>query len=216
MKTPTACLIVLMTLFQSSLGSVSGNQIFKRSSSESLQSFLLTIPAAPRSELLSLTRPQTPGNQLTSLESNEEWKKDCIDTQNYYRNLYEDNKGNKLKMLKWNASLAKSAQEWAKHLISENKPLSINPNYPYGANGYENTYLWRSKIVCSPGIDNYYKKNDLFKQRLSNWKKNPSQVFVFDGIQLFTQMMWPNTTHVGCASAQNAARKIEICHYYPG
>jgi hypothetical protein len=143
---------------------------------------------------------------------------DCIDTQNYYRNLYRDNASHKrLNLLQWNASLAKSAQEWAQHLISESKGISINPSYPYGANIFETSYPWRNDFTCSPGIDNYYAQAGKYKKRIIEWKSNPSAgVFKFNGIELFTQMMWPNTTHVGCGFAKNKVRKVEVCHFYPG
>lgn len=206
MKTSNAFLIVMISLLQSSLGSVATNQLLKRS-----------IATTPQNQLLTLTRPGTPASELTSLGSNDEWKSDCIDTQNYYRNLYRDNKaGKKLNMLKWNASLAQAAQKWAQHLISTSKPLSVNASYEYGANLGEVTYPWRSKLVCSPAIDMYYSQADEYKQYLSEWKRNPSAgAFKFNQIDRFTQMMWPRTTAVGCAFANDANRKINVCYYYP-
>lgn len=211
MITPSAFLIVLITLLQGSQGYMARNQLLKRSN------FQLSIAPTPQSQLLTLTRPGTPGSALTSLNSKEEWKTDCIDTQNYYRNLYRDNNtGEKLKMLKWNSSLAQTAHQWAQHLIRNSKPLSINASYEYGATINEVTYPWRNKLVCSPGIDLYYRQAAKYKQRLSEWKRNPSSgVFSFYRIDGFTQMMWPNTTHVGCAFAKDADRKINVCYYYP-
>ena len=206
MKTPNAFLIVMITLLQSSLGSVARNQLLKRS-----------IATTPQNQLLTLTRPGTPASELTSLGSYNEWKTDCIDTQNYYRNLYRDNKaGQKLKMLKWNASLTQAAQKWAEHLIVKSKPLSVNASYEYGANLAQVTYPWRNKLVCSPSIEMFYGQADKYKQYLSEWKSNPSAgVFQFNQINRFTQMMWPGTTGVGCAFAKNADRKINVCYYYP-
>ena len=215
MKTSSAFVIVLTTLLQSSLGSVARSQILKRSNN--LQSFALTIPPTPQDELTFLTRPGTPGADLTPLNSKKEWMTDCIDTHNYYRNLYRDNKaGKRLSVLAWNASLAQSAQNWAQYLISNSKPAIINPSYPYGESAGLNSYAWRDEFTCSPLIDNFYSKAATYKQRLKEWKSNPSAgAFNMNGIKPFTQMMWPNTTHVGCGFAQDSARKIEVCHYYP-
>ena len=214
MKTSSAFVIVLTTLLQSSLGSVARSQILKRSNN--LQSFALAIPPTPQDQLTFLTRPGTPGANLTPLKSKQEWMTDCIDTHNYYRNLYRDNKARKrLRVLAWNASLAQSAQKWAQYLISNSKPAIINPSYPYGESAGSNSFGWRDEFTCSPQIDNFYSKAATYKQRLKAWKSNPSAGFNLNGIQMFTQMMWPNTTHVGCGFAQDSSRKIEVCHYYP-
>jgi hypothetical protein len=133
---------------------VARSQILKRSNNR--QSFALTVPTTPQDELTFLTRPGTPGADLTPLNFKKEWMTDCIDTHNYYRNLYRDNKaGKRLSVLAWNASLAQSAQNWAQYLISNSKPVIINPSYPYGESAGLNSYGWRDEFTCSPLIDNF-------------------------------------------------------------
>ena len=176
-----------------------------------------------REELLSLTRPETPAGELTPLTTRREWKQDCLDSHNFFRDKYKDNlTGQKLGLLQWDVKLAQSAQQWADEVAPRilNRDISAidRSNTTNGENMFVTSDSWRHDFTCSPGVRNYHKEVGKYEIKVEKWRKN-STVFNQNGrfsyrdVSLFTQLMWAETTRVGCGFAKNKKKKVEVCHY---
>lgn len=229
MRIPTALQIITLYILQASVLSIDSqyqsNDLLANSSQikNNNENHQKLSPRYHRSSTLSKrVRPGTPADSLAPLSSKVEWQKDCLDSHNYYRNFFFDvAAGKKLGRLRWDNSLAASAQAWSDKLLAKLKPKEIltaahhsSGDYGENMNGVEG-YGWKDDFTCSPGIDRYYNEVDEYYQRLSEWRQaGKPRVMSFHGIYHFTQMMWPNTTSVGCGFAVNQHSKIEVCHYY--
>jgi hypothetical protein len=188
-----------------------------------------------REELSSLTRPETPAGELTPLTTRREWKQDCLDSHNFFRDKYIDNlTGEKLGLLQWDVKLAQSAQQWADEVAPRilNRDISEidHSGTAYGENMSGTSFDWKHDLTCSPGILRFHKEADLYYANLKAWRKNPTVFnvkgrFSYGRAYHFTQLMWPSTTKVGCGFAfsidetiedekKKKKKKIEICHYY--
>ena len=181
----------------------------------------------PREELETLTRPTTLAEDLIPLKSVAEWKQDCLDSHNFFRNKYKDNlSGSPLNLLTWDNALAVSAKAHAEALILKKPRIDQDINWSdhsTTANG-ENIFAMstsdRKDFTCSPGIKNYHEEVKLYDEKVAMYKAdkfvfNENGRFNYTKIAHFTQMMWPNTTSAGCGFAENGEKKIEVCQYYP-
>jgi hypothetical protein len=112
-----------------------------------------------------------------------------------------------LSPLTWNYSLQGSAQAWANNLANRG-----TNNLEHSQPG-ENLWMGTTKsysptqMVDRWGAEKRYFVPGLFPQVSStgNWKD----------VGHYTQMVWRNTTDVGCAIASNGAWDFLVCHYYP-
>jgi hypothetical protein len=170
----------------------------------------------------SIPWPDTPGADLTPLSSTADWENDCLKAHNFYRSKFFDvDAGKMLQPLQWNSDLAEGSKMWANTLLTKlgkdgeltAAHHSAGSDYGENMNGITG-YGWKNDFTCSPGISRYYREVDDYYLRLRDWKQagRPREMN-FNGIYHFTQMMWPNTTQVGCGFALNEYRKIEVCRY---
>ncbi|HLO84391.1 MAG TPA: CAP family protein [Nostocaceae cyanobacterium] len=112
--------------------------------------------------------------------------------------------------LKWSNKLANNAQSWAKYLASLGGRKLVHSK---GTNEGENLWLGTSKafsytnMVDSWGSEKKYFKNGIFPNvsTTGNW---------FD-VGHYTQIIWRNTTEVGCGVASAGGNDILVCRYSP-
>lgn len=109
--------------------------------------------------------------------------------------------------LKWSNSLARSAQQWAKQLASTNTFKHSSTNY--GENiwaGTKGRYS-QAKMVDNWGSEKqYFIPNSTFPNTCrGGWQKCGH----------YTQIIWKNTTEVGCGLARGAQMDYFVCQYNP-
>jgi uncharacterized protein YkwD len=109
--------------------------------------------------------------------------------------------------LKWSDTLASSAQKWAKQLVSINRLQHSSGNY--GENiwaGTKGRYT-QSQMVDSWGSEKqYFIANSAFPNTCKGgWQKCGH----------YTQIIWKNTTEVGCGLAKGAKMDYFVCQYNP-
>src|ERR1700742_78571 len=111
--------------------------------------------------------------------------------------------------LTWSAPLAKDALAWAQHLASINKgehDLSIR--------GREGENLWwgtAGAFSYTDMVGMWGNEKKSFKyDTYPNCSTSHSAV-----VGHYTQMVWKNTTSVGCALASNGKTDFLVCRYSP-
>lgn len=119
--------------------------------------------------------------------------------------------------LSWSTDLANSAQDWADYLITENlfshSPASQRDNGHIGENLARYRVFGAGTAQRTPA------------QASQGWISE-AQHFNYDANRCatgqrcghYTQMVWADTTEVGCAVARtdNEKQEVWVCHYAPG
>ncbi len=109
--------------------------------------------------------------------------------------------------LKWSNSLARSAQQWANQLAKTNRFEHSSGNY--GENIWAGTSgrFSQTQMVNSWGSEKkYFIPNRTFPNTCKGgWQKCGH----------YTQMIWKNTTEVGCGLARGAKMDYFVCQYNP-
>jgi hypothetical protein len=111
--------------------------------------------------------------------------------------------------LAWNPKLASDAAQWAQHLSKINA-LQHWGTHGEPANG-EGENLWmgsRGYFTVEQMVGNWAAEKAAFR-RAHHWEDD------FVHVGHYTQMVWRNTTSVGCAIASNAQSDILVCRYAP-
>jgi len=114
-----------------------------------------------------------------------------------------------LSNLAWSANLAADAQAWANHLAETDKG-----DHDVSIRGREGENLWWG----TTGAYSYTQmvefwgneKNGFLYGTFPNCKKSRSSV-----VGHYTQIIWKNTTSVGCALATNGKTDFLVCRYAP-
>jgi hypothetical protein len=113
--------------------------------------------------------------------------------------------------LRWNADLAREAQEWAIHLARTNQ-LRHSDNEQRGRTG-EN--LWM-------GTSHYFAASDMIASFLEERRHfvpgrfpQVSRTGRWSDVGHYTQIVWPETREVGCALATGARFDVLVCRYWP-
>ena len=114
-------------------------------------------------------------------------------------------------LLRWNASLATSAQYWADHLGRidrlEHAPYDPRDHNPQGENLWAGT---RGHYSAENMVDYWIQEKRNF--RPGTFPQN-SQTGKIQDVGHYTQVMWRNTREVGCALGQGAEFDILVCRY---
>lgn len=111
--------------------------------------------------------------------------------------------------LKWSDTLAATAQSWADHLANEVRALKHSGALATG----ENLAMWTTrqasltKLVDLWGAEKAYFIDTTFPHvsRTRHWKS----------VAHYTQIVWRNTTEVGCGLATGGGIDYLVCHYSP-
>lgn len=111
--------------------------------------------------------------------------------------------------LQWDARLAADARQWAQHLAQ------INALQHWGERGEpdngEGENLWmgtRGFYSVEQMVGSWASEKAAFR-RVRRWEDD------FIHVGHYTQMIWRNTTSVGCAIASNAQSDVLVCRYAP-
>lgn len=114
-----------------------------------------------------------------------------------------------LSPLRWNSQLAQSAADWAKRLAASHRfeHAPENPIIPEGENLWEGT---RGYFPAEAMVDAWIRERRYFKPGIFPDNSTTGNV---EDVGHFTQLVWRNTTEVGCAIAQNADDEILACRY---
>jgi Cysteine-rich secretory protein family len=111
--------------------------------------------------------------------------------------------------LKWSNTLASNAQKWANYLASRGGNLQHSQNSGEGENLWAGTAgaFSYTQMVDSWGAEKRYFVNGTFPNVSStgNW---------YD-VGHYTQIIWRNTTAVGCGVARGGGKDILVCRYGP-
>ena len=145
-----------------------------------------------------------------------------LDQHNYYRDIAG------IKLMKWNEKLAARAQLWAVTLKNENNCKSKHSDKNFRSNqaGFryigENLY-WR---YWSKPFDNSteYTKDAATKwyEEIRDYQYSPNGICPKrakkQAVGHFTQLMWNDSTNLGCGYAQCDGKTslIIVCQYGPG
>lgn len=104
----------------------------------------------------------------------------------------------------WSNELAGVAQQWANHLIANGQfAHSHNPNY--GENLYE--------IQGAAATPNMVVK--AWADEVSDYNYSTNACTGSKMCGHYTQMVWADTTQVGCATAKSGPREVWVCEYNP-
>lgn len=114
-----------------------------------------------------------------------------------------------LRPLQWDASLAVSAATWADRLVSTRKfeHSPENPINPVGENLWEGT---RGFFPAEAMVDAWIREKKFFKPGVFPDNSTTGNV---EDVGHFTQLVWRDTTRVGCAIAHNTDNDVLVCRY---
>ena len=104
--------------------------------------------------------------------------------------------------LRWSASLAQTAQDWADYLIATNA-LFHSPDNRYG----ENLYAISGGTTSPSEVVSYW------AQEATGYDVRRDTCSGVCGH--YTQLVWANTREVGCAVAMDTRREVWVCEYSP-
>jgi len=107
--------------------------------------------------------------------------------------------------LQWSAPVARSAQRWADRLAGG----SCRMQHSRGSNYGENLFI---------GTAGRYGVKDAalaWEREKRLYKGGPLRVGRTKGIGHYTQMVWRDTRHLGCARSQCDGKVIVVCNYAP-
>ncbi|CAI5499411.1 unnamed protein product [Closterium sp. Naga37s-1] len=113
--------------------------------------------------------------------------------------------------LAWDDAVAASAAEWASELVSLGCPLEHG-----GAEGLGQNLYWLSPAALTPEEDRGAVQS--WVEEKADWTPSPIPDGCADGKMCghYTQVVWRDTTHVGCASAQCPdGSGMWVCDYSP-
>ncbi|XP_037276373.2 Golgi-associated plant pathogenesis-related protein 1-like [Rhipicephalus microplus] len=146
----------------------------------------------------------TPGSQtMLSRDqpmSEADFQKNSLDWHNYYRALHG------VPPLQLDAKLNGIAKKWATTLAKEDR-FEHSPDSEYG----ENVYVkWSSnpnhQITGREAVESWYSE-------ISDYRWDGSDPDV-DAVGHFTQLIWKETTRMGCAQARGPTNKILVVANY--
>lgn len=125
------------------------------------------------------------------------WSQEMLQAHNQWRQQTN------IPPLTWSDDLAQYAQNWANHLASDNFKLYHRPNNPYGEN-----LTWAAHQRLSPT-----QVVNMWGDEIKDYNYNTNQCSAVCGH--YTQLVWENTTEVGCARVHSGHQELWVCNYNP-
>lgn len=108
--------------------------------------------------------------------------------------------------LKWSNEVAAYAQDWANHLAATSCDLKHRSTHKYG----ENLFWGMGKIYTPKEI------SDSWASEKKYWKGGKITMRNFSKAGHYTQMIWYNSTEIGCGQATcSDGSVIVVCNYNP-
>jgi len=104
--------------------------------------------------------------------------------------------------LEWSDRLAARAQEWADHLV-EHRQFYHRPSSEFGENLFA--------ISGSTASPDRVVEDWASESRGFNYRSNSCRGVCGH----YTQLVWRDTTEIGCAVARGSGREVWVCNYYP-
>lgn len=111
--------------------------------------------------------------------------------------------------LAWSPRLAAQAHEWAQSLASRGAFEHSRERFGAGEN------LWM-------GTSGYYQPEDMIGGFISEGRNfrpgqfpNVSRTGNWADVGHYTQLIWPATREVGCATARGRGNEVLVCRYFP-
>ena len=113
--------------------------------------------------------------------------------------------------LRWSPALARDAQEWAETLAAR-RAFQHDPSLPARGQG-ENLWMGtRDTYAPWQMIDLFIAEQRDFRPGTFPYVSATGQ---WKDVGHYTQIIWPDTQQVGCATAVNARHEVLVCRYWP-
>jgi len=104
--------------------------------------------------------------------------------------------------LKWSTALADSARVWAKGCARDS-----NGNFLHsGVAGQGENLAWGTALTGKKSVDMWYSEIVKYNFATPGFTQPTSH---------FTQLVWRNSTHLGCVVAQCSGESFWVCRYSP-
>lgn len=112
--------------------------------------------------------------------------------------------------LRWNPALAESASEWARHLAATGQ-FEHSPNLPGRPREGEN--IWggtKGAFAPEAMVDLWIEEKSEFVMGVFPHNSRSGNV---RDVSHYTQLIWRDTTEMGCGISEGASEEIIVCRY---
>jgi hypothetical protein len=114
--------------------------------------------------------------------------------------------------LAWDSKLAADAGVWAKQLIATRR-FEHSPDNPDAAPQGENLWMGTAHAYTPENmVDGWIEERQFYRPGLF---PNVTTTANWSDVGHYTQLIWRNTTHVGCALATGGGNDVLVCRYSP-
>jgi Cysteine-rich secretory protein family len=117
-----------------------------------------------------------------------------------------------VKPLLWDAKLAAAAAGWANHL-AKTRQFDHAPDDPNADPQGENLWMGTARAYSLEDmVDGWIEERQYYRAGLF---PNVTTTRNWTDVGHYTQLIWHNTTHVGCALATGGGNDVLVCRYSP-
>jgi pathogenesis-related protein 1 len=151
--------------------------------------------------------------QLSHAQSNSDIKNTILSIHNRERSKVG------VPALSWSNSLAADAKSWADHIVTLGlRPPQKAPHAPFDMNNPQGENLaWGSKgwFNATIGAQTWADEKSDYVKGTPIPPYNPNQEQEGPVTGHYTQMVWKDTTQIGCGMASDAGQDYLVCRYSP-
>ena len=162
------------------------------------------IPMLPGPKIITMGDPMFRTSQNTMIKNNEDLD-NRDDTGSYKDDMVKLHNDMRLKKglnpIGWSNELAEIAQDWANYLARTGK-FDHRPTSEYG----ENLFFSIGKSNAKDAFDGWAAEEDNY-----NLESNTCRGVCGH----YTQIVWDDTTKIGCGKAISGDKEYHVCNYYP-